>query len=267
MQRDNFLIIHWESEKNLFLDSLDAFDVINPELIHKIRVNIKKLRTYLSLYGLLYKNKFINDLFKETEQLFSVLGQYRNFDILKENIDEDLNKDPILIQAYLAWLQTLQAELPSLSDTLSHYKSTGLDQISAVFRRTIGRLDSIQLGRKTVSINRHLLKKVRVYLDHFKLNFHEIRKDLKRVFYHAKISTEVGISVKQLDLLNKTLDILGKIQDDEERLRFVHRYRKSTGIIGKSEELKSAELNIKLKKSAWLRKAKRSTLRFLDTFS
>ncbi|HEY0670406.1 MAG TPA: CHAD domain-containing protein [Sphingobacteriaceae bacterium] len=267
MQKDNFLITNWESEKNSFRNNLDAFDGINPELVHKIRVNIKKLRAYLSLYGLLYKNKFIKDLFKETEQLFSVLGQHRNFDILKENIDEDLNKDPILIQAYLAWLQTLQAELPSISDTLSHYRSTGLDQISKVLRRTIGPLDNIQLGRKTVSINRHLLKKVRVHLDHFKLNFHEIRKDLKRVFYQAKISAEVGISVKQLDLLNKTLDILGKIQDDEERLRFVHRYRKSSGIIRKSGELKSAELNIKLKKSAWLRKAKRSTLRFLDSFS
>src|SRR5688500_14721449 len=130
MRKENLLLRHWELEVVLFQQNLSAYNGSNPEVIHEIRINIKKLRAYLQLYFLIGKKKDAKLLFKETEGLFSLLGKHRDIEINKLKVNDIAGNDAELAELYLAWLQGLQNELDSVSQTLSHYHLAGLKQLT-----------------------------------------------------------------------------------------------------------------------------------------
>jgi CHAD domain-containing protein len=264
MLKQNFIIKCWQSELTFLRQSLSVYDGIDPESVHKIRVSIKKLRAYLKVYLLLCKDKGAKDLFQETEALFSLMGKHRNMEISKQKATEVIDVNGPLGSAYLAWLQLLQDDLPSVHDAVSNFNDAELDQLTIEIKKKLGHLDSDKLRKETSNINYHLLKKVKANLRRFTRNFHQVRKDLKNIYYLIRISfPRTDFSKKKTVMLDKILELLGNIQDEEVSLEFLRRYQKTIFIKQHIKMLKNARKRIKVRKSEALKIADRKIGKFL----
>ncbi|HEY0733165.1 MAG TPA: CHAD domain-containing protein, partial [Chitinophagaceae bacterium] len=84
MAAENILLHHWETELARLKENIHSYTNPDTEMTHKIRVGIKKLRAYFKLYLFIYKREETKELFKPTEDLFSLLGRHRNIQINKE---------------------------------------------------------------------------------------------------------------------------------------------------------------------------------------
>jgi CHAD domain-containing protein len=265
MRTENLLLRNWQSEVALFRQSLSAYDGSNPEHVHQIRIHIKKLRAYLDLYLQISKKKDAKPLFKETENLFSLLGKHRDIEINKLKVPGFAADDDELAELYLAWLQSLQHQLNAVPETLSRYPLAGLEQLTMVIKKEIENEKNEKLVSKMAAITHHILKKVKKRLEHFRRQAHRVRKDLKNLYYWSKISiTHTGLSKKSLQQLSKILDLLGNLQDEEVSLRFMQNFHNTVLNNQQSYTLKTAEDKIEEQKTALFKKSHRGIEKFLN---
>ena len=225
MVAENILLQHWESELTTLKENMYSYTTSDTEMTHKIRVGIKKLRAYFKLYFFIYKKEETKELFKDTEDLFSLLGKHRNIQINKEKVEAYLHAEH---QPYLDWLENKQQALPQINDAIHNYSFRNIDRLTEIMQRDLRETDNKQLIKYIDKINRRLIKKTEVRIVHFKRNSHRIRKDLKQVFYlHKMISPETYIPAKSLKRLENVLETLGNIQDDDESLSLLKDYKQT----------------------------------------
>ena len=93
MVAENILLQHWESELTTLKENMYSYTTSDTEMTHKIRVGIKKLRAYFKLYFFIYKKEETKELFKDTVDLFSLLGKHRNIQINKEKVEAYLHAE------------------------------------------------------------------------------------------------------------------------------------------------------------------------------
>src|SRR5688572_33125484 len=110
MPADNFLLSNWQREITSLKKHLKKFSTERIELIHKFRINIKKLRAYLRLYILISKRKEDRELFGETEKLFSVFGEHRNMELNKARAIKIFPADKNLADSFVIWLDDMQSK-------------------------------------------------------------------------------------------------------------------------------------------------------------
>ena len=187
MSAENFLLSNWEREIDSLKKHLKKFSTERIEVIHKFRINIKKLRAYLKLYLLITKRKEDRELFHETENLFSFFGEHRNMELNKTRAIKIFPGDKNLADSYVSWLEEIQAKL-EIESKLKQFDPGSLDDLSAVMKDNMLNMDSEVLMKEISDINHHYLKKAKKHMHHFGQNFHQIRKELKTIFYLSKIS-------------------------------------------------------------------------------
>ena len=227
MSADNFLLSHWQREVESLKKHLRKFSTERIEVIHKFRINIKKLRAYLRLYLLISKRKTDRELFVETEKLFSVLGDHRNMELNKSHANKIFPENKELAIAFVTLLDNFQSGL-GVDSILKDYEPSGLDELTEVMEETMRNKDSETLMDEISGINNHYLKKAKKHMLHFAQNFHQIRKELKTIFYLSKISfPAAGFSKTDLDRLEEILSLLGEIQDREVTSDLLHKFHGS----------------------------------------
>lgn len=260
---ENFLITNWKVELTALKQNIAPENIINTELIHKIRVSIKKLRAYLKLSILICGKKEIKYLFNETDDLFSILGDHRNIEINRQKVDEITDKNESVRRSYLAWLQAMQDKLPTIPETFSHYDPGTLDQVTLAIQEATDDLDDEHLANKTSAIVFQELKKIKKRMGHFRHNAHRIRIDMKTIYYWLSIfPSNLAFSETEINILDKALQKLGDVQDDEVSLRFIRQFQKAVPGNQGSEIFKTAKKNLEKSKKQYIKKAHRKMEKF-----
>ena len=90
MPAANFILKDWIKQQTVFLQNLEELKkqekAETVDLVHDLRVAIKKLRAYLKLLGVLLGKKGNTNLFQKTEDLFNVLGKHRDIEMALEGL-------------------------------------------------------------------------------------------------------------------------------------------------------------------------------------
>jgi CHAD domain-containing protein len=263
MPAENFLLSNWEREVDSLKKHLKKFSTERIEVIHKFRINIKKLRAYLKLYLLISKRKEDRELFRETENLFSVFGEHRNLELNKNSAVKIFPGDKNLSDAFVNWLEERQAKL-EIDSRLKQYDPGSLDELSAVMKDSMLNMDGEVLMKEISDINHHYLKKAKKHMHHFGQNFHQIRKELKTIFYLSKISfPSAGFSKAEIDKLEEILELLGSIQDNEVTKDLLHQFHGSVSNGWEIHLVERSISNIVLQKEEELVKVQKKAEGFL----
>ena len=186
----------------------------NPDAIHDLRVAVKKLRSYFKFFSEISEESN-SILFVETEKLFSVLGKQRNVEICFELLGQlnYLEKLPGLHRHLKIFLS--ETELRSKL-ALQSYTMDNLNVLTVEIEQAV----SVQTEEIILEKSRTLLKTSIDKAHHeghrIDENFHLVRKKLKDVFYWSRmLPVHFYFSTTQIEDLDNSLDLLGKIQDHE----------------------------------------------------
>lgn len=263
MAAENILLHHWETELTTLKENIHSYTKPDTEMTHRIRVGIKKLRAYFKLYLFIYKKEETKELFKPTEDLFSLLGRHRNIQINKERAEANLNPNHPF---YLTWLENKEKSLPPIKDAIMSYSFINIDQLTEILRQDLSAADNDHFIKHIRKINKRLLKKTEVRMIHFKRNSHRIRKDLKQVFYLSRmIAPETEIKDKSIKRLENVLETLGNIQDDEESISLIKEFEQTDNALNKQSVVHS-EQRIEKRKQHQLDKAHHKVKQYLGTY-
>src|SRR5689334_20062342 len=87
MTSSSFISTEWNKQKRIFLNNLDTLKKeLNTDAVHDIRVAIKTMRACVDLFVKISNKKEAEELFKDTEDLFTVLGKQRDIEICQKHI-------------------------------------------------------------------------------------------------------------------------------------------------------------------------------------
>src|SRR4030095_4329144 len=123
MPADNSIVRHWQTELKVFDQNLLLLkEQLSPDAIHDLRVAVKKLRSYLKLWAILFNKKHEKDSFETTNQLFSILGKHRNIEISKGLLPSFINKNQRVPESLLVYIHLLQEQvIPYCQQALRQY--------------------------------------------------------------------------------------------------------------------------------------------------
>jgi CHAD domain-containing protein len=207
--------------------------------------------------------------FAKTKELFSALGKHRNIEISKQlllsfsgNKEQSLN--PVLI-----YFQLLQDQLKEFCrKSIEHYDEKELSVLTIQLEQGLKDLTAEDTRSKTNDLVTSSMKNVKHDLKHFNERSHLVRKELKNIFYWAKIFEDDGLLTKaQMRSIDKILEHLGNIQDHEVMIGNLKNFRKT--ILSKGVEeyefIKKIEARAERKKNVLLEKAKHATEQLVDS--
>jgi CHAD domain-containing protein len=269
MPGDNFIVRHWQAELLVFDKNLLLLkEQINPEPVHDLRVAVKKLRSYLKLYTILFNGKDSGKAFEKTKELFSVLGKQRNIEISKQLLLLLTDKNKSVLNSLFIYLQLLQEQSTQYcQQALQQYEKTNLDELTTQLEQDTQSLNTEDLANKIKDIIISSLQNVKRNLKHFQKKSHLIRKLFKDIFYWIKILPEGFVFTKsEIKTINKILDHLGNIQDHEVLLINLKNFRKIilSNSLAEYDLIKKIEGRAKKKKDNLLEKANRITEELIE---
>jgi len=231
MPAANFILKHWIKQQTVFLQNLEQLkkqekaDTV--ELVHDLRVGIKKLRAYLKLLGTLSGKKGYTSLFQKTEDLFNVVGKHRDIEMALEGLKvfEKSKKIP-----YTAFRYHLEAGLEQLwtwvRSSLDDYQQKDLLELTARVEKDLNDKTDEELSQKIKAIVEKELTKSRRLTNRLDGQPHLIRKLFKDIFYWASLLPKEIFPAERLKSIDKSLDYLGNWQDLEMLHRKIKHFRK-----------------------------------------
>lgn len=252
---DNLILKNWLEQESVFTENLTICRK-RPTIVavHDIRVAIKKLRSFLRLKDL-FTNASWKDEFSKTAALFKSLGRLRDFDkslhVVRKyehngstsypRFKEYLRENRKLVRK---WVRKEAEEFNPQTDFFT-------DQL-----RSLSITDD-QVIKKVIEETAQKIRKVKNLGRHVKKNAHEMRKQLKDVYFWVKICPENSINeVISVKALDKFLDDLGHWQDHFVLRRKLKPYRKETAIKEEKDQLKELEKKLTDEQDQILQKAK-----------
>jgi len=255
---------HWRTELQIYYQNLLLVqEQMNAEPIHDLRVAIKKLRSYVQLYAVLFEKKDAEEIFAKTKELFSVLGKYRNVEITRQLVFSFYNNKEGVLNSLFVYLQLLQDQIGDYCrQVLQRFKETGLDEMTKLLEKDFENFNPEANAEKIKNVVASSMKKVEKSLKHFKNKSHLTRKHLKDIFYWAKIFPDDFIFTKpQLKTLSRILDHLGNVQDHEMMITNLKNFRKTVlfSSLVEYDLIKKIETKAEKKKNRFLEKANKMT--------
>jgi CHAD domain-containing protein len=252
----SFLIRHWKKELQVFQENFSKLlKTSDTDAIHDLRVAVKKLRSYYKFYSIIF-DKNNPSLFQQTENLFAVLGKQRNVEICLELLSQlkYAEKLPGLHRHFNIFLSEteLRSKLALQSYSMDELQALTLEIEQDILNPPEEIIMEEARGTIKTSIDEshHLLH-------NFDENFHLVRKKLKDVFYWSKmLPVQFYFSTSQVEKLDDSLDLLGKIQDHE-ILRSNSRYFRRNFLVKGDKEfelIKELENFLKEDKKSMLEK-------------
>ena len=264
-----FILLHWKRQQKVFLQNLSKLkEQKETDAVHDLRVAVKKMRSYLKLLAILLDEKGSEAGFEKMEQLFSILGKYRDIELgllLLQSFEEE-NK--ITYTAFRFHLKiALQRTEAWVQNALSKYDEKELNDLTRQLGQSLKKNTHQQLLDKTGIILNKELKKLKQVTKHFSRQPHEARKRLKNIFYWISICPkDFLINSGDLKKLKKSLDLLGDWQDHEMLCNKIKHFRKDFVPDSREEYLllKELEKNIAGKMETKLQKAEKEIQGFIS---
>lgn len=225
----------------------------DPENLHQIRVGMRKLRSVLSIFSIaLIIPSSITD--KKIGNLARILGQQRDLDILKINLEskfnhKSLDQETVIIEKIihkisqpnidsnsenlvdiltskkyqhlkedlLSWLENPQFSSIALQNIRSILPDLLLPQISNFFLQSGWSIGTSIDDNGNIIINENLSEKdVDLLINQQGKSLHKLRKQAKKTRYQLELFTEFYPQEYQeyLEFIVQVQEILGEIQDN-----------------------------------------------------
>ena len=231
MPADNFILKHWIKQQTVFLQNLEELkkqgkaDTV--EVVHDLRVAVKKLRAYLKLLGRLPGIKGYTRLFKKTEDLFNVVGKHRDIEMALERLKVfEKNKKT----SYTYFRYHLEVSLEQLwtwvRTALDDYEEKDLLSLTAKVEKDLNDKTDDELLKSVKAIVETQLTRSRRLTNRLNEQPHLIRKLFKDIFYWASLLPKEILPPEQLKSISKSLDNLGNWQDLEMLHSKIKHFRK-----------------------------------------
>ena len=264
-----FILLHWKRQQKVFLQNLSKLkEQKETDAVHDLRVAVKRMRSYLKLLTILLDEKDNEVEFEKTEQLYSILGKYRDIEVgllLLQSFEEE-NK--ITYTAFRFHLKiALQRTEAWAQHALSKYDEKELNDLTRKLGQSLKTNTHQQLLDKTGIILNKELKNLKQVKKHFSRRPHEARKRLKNISYWISICPkDFLINSGDLKKLKKSLDLLGDWQDNEMLSNKIKHFRKDFVPDSREEYLllKELEKNIAVKMETILQKAEKEIQGFIS---
>lgn len=256
-----FILLHWKRQQRVFLQNMAKLTTQrDTKTVHDFRVAIKKLRSYLKLLTLLLNKTGDENSFKKTEQLFNVLGKYRDIEIgllLVESFEKE-NKTTYTAFRFHMKVALQRTEI-WVQNALTKYDENELPVLTQQLEEELKETNRQELLDKTSNVLNKEFKKLKQLAAHLQGKPHEVRKMLKNIFYWVSIGPKDFFPINKAGIskLKKSLDHLGDWQDHEMLCRKIKHFRKDFVPDSREEYplLKELEKNIESKMETKLQKA------------
>jgi len=270
MDGDNQILSHWRAEIKVFSKNFSLLQQrVSEDAVHDLRVAIKKLRSYFKLYVALSEKEFDKTLFASTGELFSLLGKQRNIEITRKILLKmaQVKREPL--SPLLLYLQLIQDQVGEFCRrSIRHYKKEELVDLTAHLEKGLENFSPEEILEGTKKVIASSMDNIKDHLNHFDEESHLVRKDLKDIFYRAKIfGNEDLLSKEKIKAIDKTLDHLGNIQDHEMMITNLKGFRKTvlSNRVDEYSFIKKIEDRAKKRKKSLLRKANDMTSKLVGS--
>ena len=244
MGQTNLLLENWQQQEKIFIDTL----VISRKKptknsTHDLRVATKKMRSYLRLKKQLTGEEW-KESFLKLYALFKSFGLLSDFNTSISLVRKQERKEGVQVIFFKEYLSVNRALAKKWAKRdAKNFNEQELDIFKQHLEIT---LTDKEIVERIIELSISKLKKAKMLSQHFEKNAHEIRKQLKDVYYWLKICPEeLAENFIDLKALDKILDCLGDWQDHFTVRKKINRYRKD--LPKKNEEkqlLKKFENNL-----------------------
>ena len=213
MEGSNLILKNWLQQVKIFNDNLLISRKRPTKIsVHDLRVAVKKLRSYLRLKQHLIGEDWKGS-FSTITALFKSFGRLRDYDMSLTLIRKSERKEVlsfIFFKEYLAANRSLTRKWAK--QNAIKFNEHEPENFNEQFKLITG--SNSEISEKVIQLSVLKIKKVKKLAKHFHKNAHEIRKQLKDLYYWLKICPkEVAESFVNMKVLDRVLNYLGSFQD------------------------------------------------------
>lgn len=213
MAANNLILKNWLLQEKAFNENLILSRKRPTKIsVHDLRVAIKKMRSYLRLKKELIKDEW-KESFSKKSVLFKSFGRLRDYDMSLTLIRKLERKELlsfILFKEYLSVNRSLTRKWAK-QDALK-FNEKEPDVFNQQFNSLLGSKEEV--CEKIIQLSALKIKKVKTLAKHFQKNAHEIRKQLKDLYYWLKICPkDIAEDFMNMRTLDRILTYLGNWQD------------------------------------------------------
>ena len=256
MEKSNLILKNWLQQEKVFIDNL-LISRKRPtkDSVHDLRVAVKKMRSYLRLKEQLTDEEW-KESFSKISALFKTFGRLRDFDMSltltrKQERKEQLSF--IFFKEFLSVNRTLTRRwAKQAAEKFNEQEPNAFHEQFNLLKGT-----NAEICEKIIHLAALKIKKVKTLGKHFQKNAHEIRKQLKDIYYWVKICPkDLAENFINLKALDRMLNYLGSWQDHTILRKKIKQYIKD--LSKKNEEkkmLKALEKRLITEQKAILDKA------------
>jgi len=252
----NLILKNWLQQEKVFNDNLILCRKRPTKIsVHDLRVAVKKMRSYLRLKQQLSGEEW-KQSFSKISALFKSFGRLRDYDMSLTLIRKLERKELVSFMFFKEYLSANR----SLTRKWAKQNAISFDEhnpenFNEPFKLIKG--GNSEISEKIIQLSALKIKKVKTLSKHFQKNAHEIRKQLKDVYYWLKICPkDLAESFISMKVLDRILNYLGSFQDHFILKKKIKQYIKD--LPKKNEEkmmLKDLEKKLTLMQSELLDKA------------
>ena len=226
MDKHNLILKNWLPQEKIFSDTL-IISRKRPtkDSVHDLRVSVKKMRSYLRLKEQITGEKW-KESFSKISALFKSFGRLRDYDMsltLTRRFERKEHLSFIFFKEYLSVNRSLTRKWVKQDAIKFNEHEPGI--FNEQFNLLAG--SDAEICEKIFQLATVKIKKVKSLTKHFQKKAHEIRKQLKDVYYWLKICpkdlVENFINLKTVD---RMLNYLGSWQDHIILMNKIKQYTK-----------------------------------------
>jgi CHAD domain-containing protein len=213
MEGNNLILKNWLLQEKVFNENLILSRKRPTKIsIHDLRVAVKKMRSYLRL-----KQQFTGEEWKgpfsKISALFKSFGRLRDYDMSLTLIRKFERKEFlsfVFFKEYLSVNRSLTRKWAK--QAAIRFNEHEPDIFTEQFKLIAG--SNAEISERIIQLSTLKIKKVKSLAKHFHKNAHEIRKQLKDLYYWLKICPKgLAESFTNMKVLDRTLNYLGSFQD------------------------------------------------------
>ena len=213
MRGTNLILKNWLQQGKIFNDNLFLSRKRPTKIsVHDLRVAVKKMRSYLRLKQQLTREEW-KESFSKISALFKSFGRLRDYDMSLTLIRRSERKELLSFIFFKEYLSVNR----SLTRKWAKQNAINFDEHEPdVFNQQFNFLagSNEEICEKIIQLSALKIKKVKNLAKHFQKNAHEIRKQLKDLYYWLKICPkELAEDFINMKVLDMTLNYLGNFQD------------------------------------------------------
>ncbi|HMK16788.1 MAG TPA: CHAD domain-containing protein [Chitinophagaceae bacterium] len=213
MAGNNLILKNWLIQENVFKENLILSRKRPTKMsVHDLRVSIKKMKSYLRLKEELTKDEW-KESFLKISTVFKSFGRLRDYDMSLTLIRKLERKELLSFISFKEYL-SVNRSLTRKWAKQDAFKFN--EQEPDVFNQQFDFLPNSkeEVCERIIQLSALKIKKVKNLAKHFQKNAHEIRKQLKDLYYWLKICPKgVAEGFINMRVLDRVLTYLGNWQD------------------------------------------------------